>query len=483
MDDLDRLKVDEDGIVDLAPLMQHEAADIAPFNSPASGNPWYILATVHGEQFSDQTDMDLRARNRRTWNRWLAATFDAATRELLVEKHGHDPEDLMPFDLEERAEIEALAAERLLEWGLELPESDAVNFANVDFNQPFVARGFVLPGGDALFDYATFRGPARFGYATFLGRVMFDYVTFFGPADFTGANFQNKAWFKIATFHDSIRFQAATFQGSVGFDGAIFQDAAAFNTASFWGPACFDYATFQDSARFDGAVFQDAAGFNTASFRQETTFQRGEFKASTVFDNADFRRSPDFRDAQLPFSTTWRRVAWPASSPAMAESDVEHYAALRHAMDTAKRHDAELDFLVRELQARRHTSLPLLHRLTIAGYLLLSDGGRSVGRPALAWVLGTALSVALHASLVRFVGDGDVGITERASLEMVAAVLGNGFVVSATAFDRRKIDRLAKDFQIDIPVWLQAFDIAHVGFSALCLFLMALAVRNWLRLR
>ena len=39
----------------------------------ANENPWYCLATLHGEQRGTEIDHDLAARNRVAWNRWMAA--------------------------------------------------------------------------------------------------------------------------------------------------------------------------------------------------------------------------------------------------------------------------------------------------------------------------------------------------------------------------------------------------------------------------
>jgi hypothetical protein len=263
------------------------------------------------------------------------------------------------------------------------------------------------------------------------------------------------------------------------FRGALFENTAEFGEATFGGWAGFQGAAFRTMARFGRAIFQGGAGFEGATFGDAAGFERARFEAATVFDGAQFAEAPDFRDATLPFSTTWRRVNWSVPRQCTADQDVEHYAALRHAMDTAKRHDAELDFFVRELQAKRHTDIPHLQRFAIGAYLAIADGGRSFGRPAMAWLSGFATSIVLHAPIDR----GYIALERAVALETLAAVVGNALVFASPVLDRRKLHFLETEIGLHFPAWLQAFDVMHAGFSALCLFLMALAVRNWLRLR
>ena len=43
---------------------------------PAATNPWYVLATVAGEQREEEWDDDLHAKNRRYWNGWAGAATE-----------------------------------------------------------------------------------------------------------------------------------------------------------------------------------------------------------------------------------------------------------------------------------------------------------------------------------------------------------------------------------------------------------------------
>jgi hypothetical protein len=134
---------------------------------PTAGNPWYGLATVHGKQTGNRIDEELHARNRRSWNRWMAAALNEAERHALVEMHDVDPADLVPLpsDDPERGDFEKRVSDRLAPQGLTLPDPGTptmTDFGGVEFSDPFLATGFEFPGM-ASFEGASFRGLASFG--------------------------------------------------------------------------------------------------------------------------------------------------------------------------------------------------------------------------------------------------------------------------------------------------------------------------------
>lgn len=563
---------------------QGKDAEVAPRNDvgqptedelkPANSNPWYILATLHGEQTGTDIDEELHRRNRQSWNRWIVAALDDVARQNLVNSHRVDPTDMGRISAQERRDWEELARPRLKHLGLRLPDPGSptdpavVELISYQLNAHLIVGGFVFPGdvrlyasrfcgrvdlrqaifcggvlcdgttfekevnffgvkfggaasfiltrfcGDATFDHVSFPGKAWFDKAQFASYAAFSEVTFRDAAVFSNAVFRAEAIFYQTLFRKSAEFAGAdfaknavfsgtTFRNTAGFDHAVFRNHSSFAEVVFRNVAFFRAVTFQDFASFDrsefrasayfqGAAFRDiaafsdvhfrrAAMFDNVSFHHQATFNNTAFCGTTSFDKVRFIRSPDFRDARLPFSTTWHNVEWPQSSrdPRTAREAVEHYAALRHIMDTAKRHDAELDFFVRELGSRRYSGIASIHRLVISTYLTLADGGRSFGRPLSAWLVGIGIAFILHAPTDR----GYIALPKLEATELLTGIIGNALVVGSYALDRRKLDRLTALLGAEMPVWLQVADLLHSGFSALCLFLMALAIRNWLRLR
>jgi hypothetical protein len=73
-------------------------------------NPWYLLATLHGEALS--ADDEVHALNRTAWNRFMAAELTEDTRALLIKDRRCSAEDLEPFTSEELADVEKLLSER-----------------------------------------------------------------------------------------------------------------------------------------------------------------------------------------------------------------------------------------------------------------------------------------------------------------------------------------------------------------------------------
>jgi uncharacterized protein YjbI with pentapeptide repeats len=564
-----------------------QAGDSQPEESrlrPAEENPWYVLATIWGEQEADllelEFDEELHACNRRTWNRWFAQALTPEAIQGLIEK-GADPEDFTPLSDPERADLQARAEAR----GHCLPDPGTperpkhIDFTNTLFSGNFIASVFVWPGmanfagatfrdmarfdsatfrgmanfagatfrdvarfdsatfrgeadfasttfrGWAEFDGATFRGEARFASTTFRGWAEFDGATFRGIARFASATFRGITRFTDATFRGIARFDGATFRGWAGFtdatfrgearfDGATFRGIARFDSATFRGEADFDGATFRGEARFDGATFRGIARFDSATFRGEADFQRDAFESRTDFARAKFKGDvPDFRDRSFPHATDWRDATWPDPKTLDDPEDAkERYAALRHAMEEAGRFEHARDFFARQLACRRmRADWP--ERLAIDAYVALSDVGRSVVRPLAAWTLALLVAWFLQAAFLQpkeWPGPGAF------AFDTVALALGGAVVVGSPVFDPRRSNALElelgealfADFGCGtaapaavcaevaavgpegafmpkpraIPDAMKLVQLLHTAFSALCLFLAGLGLRNWLRI-
>ena len=98
----------------------------------AKDNPWYKLATFHGEP--KDADDEVAVKNRVTWNRWMASRIPDDLRAALLEKGHHTPEELKPFPEDEFQKI-----------GSQLGTSAeaAIDFSHTDFEALF-ANNFVF---------------------------------------------------------------------------------------------------------------------------------------------------------------------------------------------------------------------------------------------------------------------------------------------------------------------------------------------------
>jgi uncharacterized protein YjbI with pentapeptide repeats len=310
-------------------------------------NPWYLLATLHGQPAF--TDNDLQARNRTTWNRFMASELTEEARERLIKEGRCCAEELKPFTAEELSEVERLFFERQRQatGGAGTPaaappfpdlKQKDIDFSNVGFNRAFWGAGFFFPRA------------ADFSRATFSGAADFSRATFFGPATFSGATFSDLASFSDATF------SGATSDDQADFSGATFSDRAFFPGATFWGAADFSRAMFSDTVNFLGATFSSrGAAYSGTTFKKTTVFVNAEMKGQTFFENATFSSEPpEFFGAKLHEGTVWRGVKWPLPKDRNeARWFVDAYERLKLEMDRLKKHEDELDFFALELQSRR----------------------------------------------------------------------------------------------------------------------------------
>ncbi|SMF82152.1 hypothetical protein SAMN06265365_14238 [Tistlia consotensis] len=163
-------------------------------------------------------------------------------------------------------------------------------------------------------------------------------------------------------------------------------------------------------------------------------------------------------------------------------------------MEQTGRYEHARDFLALELDCRRvHAPWPT--KLAIAAYQALSDVGRSVARPLGAWAIALFVSFALHLGAFAWPSWPTSSLlTETTKLALASAV-----VVGSPIFDPLRLERIEHRLAIaagrcpersetgscllPIPFALQLLELLQAAFSALCLFLAGLGLRNWLRIR
>jgi hypothetical protein len=414
------------------------ADDEAKPKRKATDNPWYRLATFHGEP--SQLNDEIAVKNRKTWNRCVASRILSENQRAALLKHfnaailkGWSSEELTPFSEDERLSIEAQVGSTL--------EVDGIDFSSTEFETPFYAVGMILPRVE--FRDATFRGEAIFWGTTFAGRAGFGGATFGGFAFFGFASFGNHAFFGSATFIDRVDFQCASFGRSVGFANATFS-----------GGAIFDKVTFREEARFSGAVMN------------------GE----TRFDGAGFSEPPQCFDTKLSEGTTWHDVRWPE-----APHDIFHarrfivaYERLKLEMDKLKKHGDELDFFALEQQCRRVVR-GFWKGLPIGIYGFLSDYGRSYLRPLLLLVQ-TVLIGAVPLLVVPERVDNSDFFRWNSAAEAIGISFANTFSILGRPL-------IQADVLPGLPNWLKAVATLQTILGIVLLFLFGLGIRNTFRMK
>jgi uncharacterized protein YjbI with pentapeptide repeats len=328
-----------------------DAAEPPPLK-PANENPWYCLATLHGEQSeAGGIDHELANKNRLSWGEWvgsgqaehsrfagIAELFANRAPSLTLPEHGSNPD----FSYTRFAR--------------------KVSFANFWFPKP-ANFGRAEFAGIIDFEGANCTAKVDFGAARFLDAARFS------EAHLNGANFQNAIFYEYAffdrmnffhpefartDFRSFVDFYSTEFSDQSWFMYTKFGELAKFNGAKFKGTADFYSAEFASGSQFKSTIFSDAAYFYRATFRGPVLFENAEFEARTVFAGARFERHvPDFRGAEMHEATEWHGVVWPAPPKEDAQEQVYAYERLKLEMERLKKHDDEQMFFRKELRARR----------------------------------------------------------------------------------------------------------------------------------
>ena len=292
----------------IVPMLTHEPPRVP---KPASKNPWYVLATIHGEQTEEGWNEEVAAKNRRIWNGWSCGHLPKAKRAELAKLAKLDEAALEAWSETERAEVEKVfATGRGMGMTLPDPEAgsrfqghafrDAAEHVSVRVQPRRLCspppsstgmRGSTAPlfSGDAWFGSATFSGDAWFGNARFSRYAWFDHATFSGDARFSSATVSGDAV-----------FNGATFGGDAWFDGARFSGYAWFDSATLSGDAWFDSANVQRGRlvrqrhvrafrQFHGRDLREDCGVLRLSVRPNDQLSRGAVSGRL---SAVFRRDP-----------------------------------------------------------------------------------------------------------------------------------------------------------------------------------------------
>lgn len=308
---------------------------------PANDNPWYVLATFHGEQQGvdwRDIDKDLHEKNRQFWNCWMAADCPEEKQRRLIDKGWVTREGL--DDVGEKGRDALWAAGR--RGDLPTPYGDfRINFTNTEFGGLLVLNRMFFPWaadfqdaefqGYAYFRDAEFQRDVWFQDAEFQGDAYFRYAEFQRNADFQDAEFKGDAWFQDAEFQMNADFRYAEFQGGATFhdvkcQGKIDEDVLLFDftNAAFHSvfdargakldSAIFGSSAFKAAVNWQGAVFGHEADFFKCIFLGPVNFsdesdRAAQFLGKAEFGKAEFTGKVDFRAVEFVGPVSFKGVA------------------------------------------------------------------------------------------------------------------------------------------------------------------------------
>jgi len=425
----------------------------------ANKNPWYVLATIYGEQpdwaIAWKHDKQLAAKNRRAWNGWFCDGLSEADRADRAQKTGLMPDDLKPLSKDELAEIKKRFAARMGR-GAKLPLKDKdINFSEVFFSKFVCFEKFV-----------------------FENKSNFHSATFNRTADFCSSVFMKEAYFRRAFFKSHAGFASVTFNNYAGFRSAHFCEEASFkwykdrennkaaNPVRFFGIAEFSSAKFQSSTRFDDAKFLTRVP---------------QFHAAKLYDDTVFPTPDNYTDNWPPLKG---KDVMPATDQKRA------YNRLRLFMNRSLQIDEEQFFHRQEMRCKMALA-DWWHKPFYWLYAWLSDYGNSVWRP-MAWMIAVMLSGALF--MLWWQGAFTFLPRESSGFDWTLGLLGEddpwaklreafGWSISNTlpflGFGKLYYGELAKDL-----AWpLKVVGGVQTLLGYVLLFFLGLGLRNRFRLR
>ncbi|MEL7544606.1 MAG: pentapeptide repeat-containing protein, partial [Pseudomonadota bacterium] len=212
-------------------------------------------------------------------------------------------------------------------------------------------------GGDAWFNGARFGGTAGFDQARFGGTAGFYGARFGGTAGFTGARFGDIALFNGARFGGDDPSAPA---GSAYFQRTEWTRDANFNQCQINCQLTFASAMFREAASFQSLVSRVGLSFADASFAQVPDLTDAAFHVPPRLDNVRISEQQTVtsghgtatREPRERLPAAVLRLTRRLAHADHSESEAR-FRALRKAAIEAQDHERELAFFAAEVKARR----------------------------------------------------------------------------------------------------------------------------------
>ncbi len=276
-------------------------------------NPWYVLATIYGEQAEDaswvKNNGELAAKNRRAWNGWFCADLSAEERKDRADKTGLEVADLMPLGKNVIADITKRLRERLKDQKAELPDrTEDIDFKQLYFSKFVHFEKFVFET-NCDFRSSTFSRDAYFPSSMFSGHADFKSSTFSDEADFSSAKFKSTTQFIDARFETHV----PEFHGAELFEKTLFPTNA--NDDGNWPPR----AVGENKSEGQIPVEEQAFAYNrlqqfmnkTMRIDEEQFFHRMEMRCKGKIDGGAYDLLHTLFDAVSEYgNSVWKPVSW-----------------------------------------------------------------------------------------------------------------------------------------------------------------------------
>ncbi len=408
---------------------------------------------------------------------------------------------------------------------------------------------------EIFFKSSSFNDITFFEKTTFYDKAIFEGSIFNKQAKFNNTSFENKALFNKTTFCDIADFKESTFKGIASFENAKFCKSTFFNNAIFKSKVVFNYCHLKNNLTLDNTKFSDKiwldnslletnVRFNNAIFKKNTSFASSTFKGFTNFSKACFYKEANFTSSNfeggmslnetkflsklpnfiqthfkeaprldnlsfgktIPPGTWWNSITTPDTGETKAR-----YQALKRLAIQAHDHENEQRFWAGELRSDRSLKTkdnkwnfrPLLSAFWWGNisYGVLSNYGRSIIRPLIAWTIVAAFMAWVHLggqqTTIPLETTARTKYNSPIKCNALTAAIQTSLKTSALGlgFDRTKKD-IYKRYYIclygtegdsaktpKIPNGILIAEFFQMLFSAVLIFLLGLGIRNNFKLK
>ena len=315
---------------------------------------------------------------------------------------------------------------------------------------------------------------------------------FGGGAHFKSAEFDGRASFQEATFFRRASFMNTKFKNGANYIDATFLGLTEFHDSEFEGAAMFLQCSFKRGVSFIGSSFKKIAMFKAVSGKGFFSVSNVKFSSLPDFTEAHFEEAPLFDDVEL------KPECFEKSQAHETKLNLpSHWRALKRLAIQAHDHERELQFFKGEIIARRGTEDKLTHARFWFGWLyqLLSDFGRSMGKPLFWLGISLMLFAAIYACqsptdwyqpLIKPVTCADGSIASRIVALGVSVINAFPFAAISSSDLLNQFYACLYGIQEGAPVIPYVVIFASViqfFVSAVLLFLFLLAVRNHFRIK
>lgn len=218
----------------------------------ANENPWYVLATIYGEQDED-FDTVLHEKNRRAWNRW--ALKKPAQNPLKICEFLKINHDLHIHEIDQD-EIDLRNAKFRTKFGSDavIPEpTEVIDFSDTVFEKPLVMQGFYIPKR-VLFRNTKFSSICKLSKSFFDGPVSIHDSLILGRFECLRSKFQLGLTVSETKVMSRFTLHECIFGGQVEFLEVEFHKFTDFRMSNFPNGLEIQYCEFHAIADFNFIV-------------------------------------------------------------------------------------------------------------------------------------------------------------------------------------------------------------------------------------